>query len=120
MSTPTYTFHRGEPLAFGDRVESGTVLAGHTMRARMKWVPLGDRMPGDEVPLVSPALVTTFVPAAGAEPAYWLHSLSEAQTWALAAGGYLADTALLLGGVVIMITDPVRIMLLNSATGSAP
>lgn len=119
MALVQYTFQRGEPIQFGDRVESGDILGGHTMRARMKPAEpqLRDRMPGDAVPVVSPAFTTTFVAAAGDEPAHWLHSLSAAQSLAVAAGEYLADSALLLDGAVVWISDPVRIVLREAASG---
>jgi hypothetical protein len=117
MNLQTYTFRRGEPVAFGDRVEGGAVLAGHSMRARMKPLAQGERMPGDEVALTSPALATVFVAAVGEAAAYWLHSLTAAQSLAVPAGRYLADSALMLDGVAIVVTEPVVIVLLNSASG---
>ena len=119
MTVPTYSFRRGEPVAFGDRVESGSVLAGHAMRARMKPTLPGsrDRMPGDDVPVTTPGFSTGFVAASGGAAAYWLHGLTAAQSRALPAGQYLADSALLLDGVVVAITEPVRIVLLEAASG---
>lgn len=120
MALTAYVFQRGEPIVFGDRVESGAVLAGHTMRARMKPVraTMGESMPGDNVATVTPPFATVFTAAAGAEPAFWLHGLTAAQSLAIPAGGYLADSALLLNGVVVAITDPVRIVIREAASGA--
>ena len=120
MALTSYTFCRGEPIVLGDRVESGAVLAGHTMRARMKPVQptLRERMPGDAVPAVSPPFATSFVAAAGADPAQWLHTLTAAQSLALAAGEYLFDSTLLLTGVAVDTSDPVRIVLREAASAA--
>lgn len=119
MAVVRYNFQRGEPVVFGDRIESGDLLAGHSMRARMKPV-LGSAspvMPGDAVDNVSPAFTTSFVAAVGDEAAQFLHSLSAAQSLTLDAGFYLADSALLLDDVVTAITDPVLIVIHESASG---
>ena len=116
MALIQYIFQRGEPIALGNRIEAGTPDPAHTMRARMKPAAPQHRdvMPGG--PAVSPAFTTTFVAAVGAAPAYWLHSLTAAQSLALAAGEYLADSSLLLGNMTIWISDPVRIVLRESAS----
>lgn len=118
MAITQYTFQRGEPIAIGDRLESGAVLGGHTMRARMKPVVLAQRdlMPGPAVAVVTPGFTTAFVAAAGAVPAFWLHSLTAAQSADLSAGEYLADSSLLLDGVVIETSEPVRIVLRDAAS----
>jgi hypothetical protein len=113
-----YIMRRGEPFAFGDRVESGTLLPGHSMRARMKPVAVGSRdvMPGDAVPAVDPPFTTSFVAAVGADPASFVHSLSAAQTVLITADEYLADSSLLLDGVVVWTSDPVRISVRAAAS----
>ena len=118
MTLAQYIFQRGEPIAIGDRLESGTILGGHTMRARMKRVVEArrDLMPGPEVANISPGFTTSFVAAAGADAAYWLHSLTAAQSATLSAGEYLADSSLLLDGVVIETSEPVRIVLRDAAS----
>ena len=120
MALIQYTFHRGEPIVLGDRIEAGAVLAGHTMRARMKPVAPQHRdlMPGNGVAVVSPAFATTFVAASGADPAHWLHSLSGDQSLTIAAGEYLADSSLLLDGEVVQTSDPVRIVLREAASSA--
>ncbi len=120
MALTQYTFQRGEPIAFGDLIESGTVLPGHSMRARMKPVQPQHRdvMPGDSVAVVSPGFASAFVAAGGPGGTdAWLHSLTAAQSGALAAGEYLADSSLLLDGAVVWTSDPVRIVIRNSASG---
>ena len=118
MALTRYIFYWGEPIIIGDRVESGNVLPGHSMRARMKPAQAHDssRMPGDNIPIVAPGFVTTFVAAAGDVAAHWLHTLSADVSAELPAGEYLADSALLLNGDVISVSDPVRIVLHNSAS----
>lgn len=118
MALIQYTFHRGEPIALGDRLEGGAVLGGHTMRARMKPVAAQHRdlMPPPAVPAVTPAFSTTFVAAAGATAAYWLHSLTAAQSAGVAAGEYLFDSSLLLDGVTVWTSEPVRIVLRDAAS----
>ena len=118
MAMIQYIFHRGEPIAFGDRIESGAVLGGHSMRARMKPVQPQHRdlMPGPGVLAVMPRFGTVFVAEAGASAAYWLHSLTAAESAGLAAGDYLADSALLLGNAVVWISEPVRIVLRDAAS----
>lgn len=118
MAMMQYIFHRGEPIAFGDRLESGAVLGGHTMRARMKPVQPQHRdlMPGAGVVVVTPGFSTVFVAEAGASAAYWLHSLTAAQSAGLPAGEYLADSSLLLSGTVVWTSEPVRIVLRDAAS----
>ena len=109
--------HRGEPFSFADRSDVGAVTTGLTMRAAMKPVRFGEsKMPRPEVAVVSPGFATTFVAAAGAAAAYWLHSLTAAQTAQIPAGLYLADSSLLSGGAVIWTSDPVRITVADAAS----
>lgn len=121
MAMIQYTFHRGEPIALGDRLEGGALLSGHTMRARMKPVAAQHRdlMPGPPVPAVVPGFSTVLVAAAGPAPAQWLHSLTAAQSAGLAAGEYLFDSSLLLDGGVVWTSEPVRIVLRNAASAGS-
>lgn len=121
MALAQYTFQRGEPIVLGDRVESGTVLGGHTMRARMKPAAAQARetMPGSGVPVVSPGFTSSFVPAAGAVLAHWLHSLSAVQSLSVPAGEYLFDSSLLDTGVVVQTSDPVRVIVREAASAQA-
>lgn len=113
-----YIGRRGEPFAFGDRVESGTLLPGHSMRARMKPTLAGsrDEMPGDAVAAVVPPFATNFVAAVGAVPASYVHSLTAVQTQTIAAGEYLADSSLLFDNVVVWTSEPVRIVVREAAS----
>lgn len=121
MALIQYTFHRGEPIALGDRLESGALLGGHTMRARMKPAAAQHRdlMPPPAVPAVTPGFSTAFVAAAGAAAAYWLHSLTALQSAGLAAGEYLFDSSLLLDGVTVWTSEPVRIVLRDAASAGS-
>lgn len=113
-------FQRGEPIICGDLVEAGTLEAGHTMRARMKLEDQTMRgiMPGDSVATVTPAFTTTRVAATADFEEHFLHSLTAAQTATIAAGDYLFDRTLLLDGVEVSTTEPIRIVLNNSASGA--
>ena len=117
--TATYTFRRGEPVAVGDMVISGDILAGHSMRARMKPAPVNGSMtmPGDEVAVTTPPFASVFVTAAGPVAAHYLHSLTAAQSLTLDDGAYLFDSSLLLDGIVLHTSEPVKIIIRNSASG---
>jgi hypothetical protein len=115
-----YVFQRGEPIILGDRVVSGTLPVGHSMRARMKRVSANTNvMPGDDVLPVTQPFVSSFVPEAGSIAAHYLHSMSAADSAVLAEGDYLFDSSLLINGAVAETSDPVRITLRNSASGAA-
>ena len=118
MTLAQYIFQRGEPVVLADLVESGTLLAGHTMRARMKPVAPQHRdlMPGAGVAAVVPVFTSERVAASGAVPAHFLHSLTPAQSAQVAAGEYLFDSSLLLDGVVQQTSEPVRIVLRDAAS----
>ena len=120
MALVQYAYQRGEPIVFGDRVAAGAVLAGHSMRARMKPAAIQhrDTMPGSAVPAVTPGFASILVPAAGLEPAHWLHSLSAAQSLTVPAGEYLADSSLLLDGTVQQTSEPVRIVIREAASAA--
>ena len=119
MALIQYIFQRGEPITLGDRIEAGTPDAGHTMRARMKLAAPQhpNVMPGGAA--VSPGFSSTFVAASGGAAAYWLHSLTAEQSLTLVAGEYLFDSSLLLAGVTVWTSDPVRIVLRESASAVA-
>ena len=121
MALTQYRFQRGEPIVLGDRVESGTVEGGHSMRARMKPVPRNarDEMPGDSVATTSPAFTSTLTPVDGETAAFWLHSLTAAQSLEIAAGEYLFDSSLLLDGTVLQTSDPVRVIVTEAASAAA-
>ncbi len=121
MNIISFRFQRGEPISIVDIIDMGTLLAGHTMRARMKPANRNNLgvMPGEEVPVVSPVFTSVLVPEAGAEKVRFIHSLTAAQSLQISAGRYLFDSAMLLDGVVQMITDPSIIIIENSASGSS-
>ncbi|RDV06443.1 hypothetical protein DXH95_03175 [Sphingorhabdus pulchriflava] len=118
MALAAYVFHRGQRIALADRVEEGTIEPGYSMRARMKPVQAHIRnlMPGDSVAAASPAFTSTFVPAAGGQPASWVHALTAAESRQIAAGEYLFDSSLLLDNEVIWTSEPVRLILRESAS----
>lgn len=116
-SRPTvYNFGHGQPIALGDRVLSGDPT-GLTMRARMK--PLqpgsGTAMPGPAVPAVE--FTTAFNPAVGDEPAFFLHTLTSAQSLALTPGRYAFDSAVLQGGAMVSTTPVSILVITESASG---
>jgi hypothetical protein len=113
---PVYTFQRGEPVVYGLRAKEGDPT-DYTVTAKLK--PLANAavsVPDDSVAVVA-TFIVSFVAQAGAVAAYWLMSLTAAQSAALPAGRYIADEKLSFGGVPVNITDPVIIVLKNSVSG---
>lgn len=116
MST-VYKFKQGEPIVIGDRVISGDILPGHTMRARIKVKGKLDDVPGDNIPLLPQQFNTTFVAAQGAQPAHYLHTIAEPEAALVQAGKYIMDSTLLLNGVIQSVSDPVTIIIQRSISG---
>lgn len=122
MAMQQYTFRRGAPVMLGDRIEDalGADPADFTMRARMRALSLAQR---DAMPSADGCTAvhfsTTYVPATESTKGSWLHSLSAEQSAALSAGQYLFDSTLLRGGAAVWTSDPVRIVITESASAPA-
>ena len=98
-----FTWHRGASFALALRVIAGTVTGSETVRCVMKEAVDGLDPPGDAA-AEKVVFSSTFVAAAGDEPAHWLFTAAPADGLALTPGFYLADARLVIGSDVIQTT----------------
>jgi len=110
----TYIFQRGETVALALAVVSGDPAIVGTVTAAMKPAVEGRSWPDPAAPAVADFTVS-FVAASGADPARWFLTLTPAVTAALAAGDYLADAKLTVGGGVA-ITETIGLRLRDAVT----
>lgn len=100
-----YTWIRGTTFTMALRVTSGTVTGSETIRCVMKASDL--KTPDDDDP-EAVVFSTSYVAAAGDEPAHWLITATADQGAALEVGAYQAAARLVIGSTVIQ-TTPVTI-----------
>lgn len=109
-----FVFQRGETISLALDAVTGDPLQVTAVRAAMKAVAPGRTGVSASDP-VAAAFDITSRPASGDIPAGWMLTVNAAQSALLAAGAYLADARLEIGGGVI-ITESVAIMLRESVS----
>jgi hypothetical protein len=114
--TPAYIYQRGEPIAYALRVKSGDP-SGYTVSAKLK--PVGPNVTAvpDQAVASAAEFQVNFVAASGGVPAHWLLTIDAATARALPGNRYIADEKLTFGGVAVKVTEPVVIVIKNSASG---
>jgi len=110
----TYTFQRGETVALALAVVSGDPAIVGAVTAAVKPAVEGRALPDPASPVVATFNVT-YIAATSDAPARWLLTLTPAMTAALAAGNYLADAKLTVGGGVV-ITETIDLRLRDAVT----
>jgi len=109
-----YVFQRGETVSLALAVVSGDPGIVTSVTAALKPVTPGRSSPDPAVPVVA-SFGVIFEAAAGDAPARWLLTLSPLISASLAAGSYLADARLVVGGG-ICITETVALTLRDAVT----
>jgi len=110
----TYIFQRGESITLALEAVSGDPAAVGAVTAALKPLAAGRAAPDPDTPVVA-SFTVNFVAASGADPARWLLTLTAAQSAGLAAGSYVADARLGIGGG-IAITETVTLRLRDAVT----
>lgn len=110
----TYTFQRGETVALALAVVAGDPAVVGTVTAAIKPAVEGRQTPDPATPIAT-SFDVTFAAASQTDPARWLLTLTPAVTSALAAGSYLADARLTVGGGVV-ITETISLRLRDAVT----
>lgn len=103
MANAAFFWNRGSSFSFGLRVKAGTVTGLETVRCVAKAVPSASAPAPGDAAADAVVFMSTFVAAAGKEPAHWLFS----STAVLTPGFYICDARIDLGGGVIVVPDPV-------------
>lgn len=110
----TFTFQRGETVSIALDAVQGDPLSVTAISAAMRPVAAGRSAIDPATPVAATFSVANRT-AAGAIPAGWTLTLPAAVSGSLAAGTYLADAKLTIGGG-IAITEPVAIRMIDAVT----
>lgn len=110
----TFTFQRGETVSVALDAVQGDPATVSAISAAMKPV-LAGRSVVDQAAAVAATFSVSNRAAAGEIPAGWTLTIPAAVSAGLAAGTYLADAKLTVGGG-ITITEPVAIRMIDAVT----
>lgn len=116
MAASPLRYRRGAPIVLDLVVTDAGAIDPASVTVKIDLKPASGPGVPDAAVVKAASFAVAYVPAAGADPAYWRGTINAATSAALDERAYVADAVLSVGGTVIDYTDWVSIELAGTVT----